>query len=671
MSIDALKHSETGLLGMLNYQLETPNIHSFRRQESEASIEKPGVLAEAPQICHLPVEECVHELFEKQVLRTPNARAVVAEGAHITYAQLNQRANRLAHYLRGIGVNPGVLVGIHMERCVEMIVAVLGVLKAGGAYVPLDPTYPRDRTRYMVEHAGIRVLVTRGSLADFLVQPEIRVVAVDTMQSEITRQPDTNPASGVRPEDRIYAIYTSGSTGHPKLSGVHHRGFANLLNWFTGEFRIAADDRVLLVSSFNFDLTQKNIYAPLITGGELHLQTSSSYEPELIRSSVQTNRITLINWTPNAFYPLLNGGDAGFEQLRSLRLVFLGGEAISLPALRAWVSSRHFHAVFANTYGPTECTDICAFHRFGREEVLNESTVPVGRPIWNADVYVLGKELEVLPAGTTGELCIGGIGVGEGYINNPALTVEKFLPDPFSPRSGARMYKTGDLACRFPDGNIQFRGRADNQVKVNGFRIELEEIERALAEHPAICQAAVRAWDSGDADSNRQLTAYVVPGTVQGPQSHELREFLSCTLPEYMIPSAFVRLTALPLTSNRKLDRAALPPPSTENALDTICYQAPETAIEIQVAAILSQLLVIERVGRNDNFFLLGGHSLLSAQLVVRLRERFGVRLTLRDLFETQTLTKLAERVESQLISNLEQMSEEEAQGILSTLEHA
>jgi len=618
---------------------------------------------------------CIHTLFEQQVERTPQACALVADGEVITYTQLNRRANRLAHYLRDLGVKPGVLVGICVERSPEMIIAVYAVLKAGGAYVPLDPTYPKDRTRYMVEHAGIKLLITREGLLKALPVGQFQTVVIDTGLPEIAQQPDRNPASSVRPDDRVYAIYTSGSTGKPKLAAVSHRGFTNLLNWFVGEFQIGSSDRTLLVSSFNFDLTQKNIYAPLITGGELHLYVEPQYEPELIRDFIERRGITLINWTPSAFNPLLDGGDASFTKLRSLRIVFLGGEPIALPPLKQWASSRDFNAEFANTYGPTECTDICVFHRFGRSEILGNVPIPLGKPIWNARVYVLGSNLEALPPGEIGELCVGGIGVGEGYINNPALTAEKFVLDPFVTEKAARLYKTGDLASYLPDGTFQFRGRIDNQVKIRGFRIELEEIERALADHPRVSKVALAARNLGANETNQgasleqQLVAYIVPASGQVVSSRELREFLSRTLPDYMIPSRFVNMAELPQNSNGKLDRKALPSPTSENALDAASHRAPDSPIAVHLASILCELLSLERVGMDDNFFHLGGHSMLSAQLIVRIRRKFGVQLMLRDLFQAQTPAKLAERIERDLVANLEKMTEEEAQRLLAGLE--
>jgi len=456
-----------------------------------------------------PAPLCLQRMLEAQAERTPDSVAVVSGRGRLTYRELNVRANRLAHRLRAAGVGPDSLVGLCAERSLDLVVGVLGVVKAGAAYVPLDPQYPSERLALMLEDAGAELLLTQQHLAGGL--PAAGGLATLCLDAESGAAPpewDENPEPAARPESLAYVIYTSGSTGRPKGARVYRRGFVNLMHWFLAEFGITADDRVLMVSSFSFDLTQKNIFAPLIVGGQLHLAEPGPFDARGLAGQMEDSRITLLNCTPSAFYPLAEDSEI-WRRLGSLRLLFLGGEPISVARLRPWASSPHCRAEVVNTYGPTECTDICAFYRLEDYDRPAEWAVPIGGPVPNADLLVLDRGLGLLPVGVAGELCVGGVGVGGGYLNDPGMTSARFVPHPFSVEAGARLYRTGDRVRWLPDGNLEFLGRIDNQVKVRGFRVEPEEIEAALAQHPAVQEAVVAAREYGPGDT--RLVAYVVP----------------------------------------------------------------------------------------------------------------------------------------------------------------
>ncbi|MEH1883845.1 non-ribosomal peptide synthetase, partial [Nostoc sp.] len=467
--------------------------------------------------------------------------------------ELNTRANQLAHYLQALGVKPEVLVGICVERSLDMVIGLLAILKAGGAYVPLDPMYPPERLAFMLENADIFVLLTHKRLAERLSKYKGDVICFDADSQAIAKHCPENQVSGVTPDNLMYAIYTSGSTGKPKGAGVYQRSFANLMNWFVTEFDFTCNDRVLLISSLSFDLTQKNIYAPLLVGGELHLLSSECYDAAQIAESVCNKQVTWLNCTPSAFYPLIDQGDKSLCMKKTLKYVFLGGEPISISRLKVWLDSIPCKTQIVNTYGPTECTDICAAYRVAQPEQWLEKLVPIGKPIHNAKVYILDENLKPLPVGMVGELYVGGEGVGRGYINNIDLTLAKFVSDPFSNKPGARLYKSGDLARYLADGNIEYLGRIDHQVKIRGFRIELGEIEVAINQYPAVKETVVVV--SEESVNSKRLVAYVVPQKEQTLAIAELRSFLESKLPHYMLPSAFVCLEALPLTPNGKVDR--------------------------------------------------------------------------------------------------------------------
>ncbi|RKZ79388.1 MAG: hypothetical protein DRR16_25795, partial [Candidatus Parabeggiatoa sp. nov. 3] len=456
-----------------------------------------------------PRDKTIVDLFEEQVAKTPNAIAVIFENQQLTYGELNRKANQLAHHLQTLAVKPEELVGLCVEASLEMIVGLLGILKAGGAYVPLDPHYPPERLTFMLSNAQAKVLLTQQKWLEQLPQLEQPIFCLDSDWSNISQLEQKNPTHIAQPNHLIYVIYTSGSTGKPKGSSIYHRGFTNLVNWFVTDFKLTAEDSVLVISSFSFDLTQKNFFAPLIVGGQLHLLLQRHYDPKSILQTVHEQKITWLNCTPSAFYPLCEPSEnSTFQKLTSLRYVFLGGEPIYLTKLLPWLQSNAYQAKVVNTYGPTECTDICAVYPLDQPARFLEQTIPIGQPIYNAKLFILDKNIEPLPIGVIGELHIGGAGVARGYLNCPDLTAKKFIKNPFSDDPNSRLYKTGDLARYLPDGNIEYLDRIDNQVKIRGFRIELEAIETVLVQHPDVIDAVVIARE--DEPGEKRLIAYVV-----------------------------------------------------------------------------------------------------------------------------------------------------------------
>ncbi|WP_420127100.1 amino acid adenylation domain-containing protein [Longimicrobium sp.] len=579
----------------------------------------------------------IHDMFQAQAWRTPDRVAVVYEDRQLTYGELNARANRLAHHLRGLGVGPDVRVGICLEREPELVVAVFGVLKAGGAYLPLDPGYPRERLLDMVQDCAPVVMLTQGSLADRLAGLNLPLLVLDEDAAWWAEQPDTDPErAALTPENLTYVIYTSGSTGRPKGVEMTHQGASNLLHWYLGATEMSERDAVLVVTSFSFHLTQRNLMAPLFVGGQVHL-AREPFEPQRLAAQIIASGITMMNVTPTGFQALVevDGGRA----IGGLRIVVFGGEPLYPRQLARVPEPR---PVFLNPYGSTEATGITC-HHYARANLSSYSSrsMPPGRPIANAQIYVLDGAGEPVPVGVTGELYLGGAGVTRGYRKLAAQTAERYLPDPFGATPGARMYRTGDLGRWLPDGTIEFMGRGDSQVKVRGFRIELGEIEARLAEHAAVHEVVVVARARDGEAGDPRLVAYY---TGDGAGAAALRAHLAERLPEYMVPAAFVHLDVLPVNPNGKLDRKALPEP--EIASEDESYVAPRTPVEEVLAGIWAEVLGVERVGVDDPFFSLGGHSLLATRVVSWVREVFGVELPLRALFEGPTVAEMAGRVE-------------------------
>jgi amino acid adenylation domain-containing protein len=578
---------------------------------------------------------CLHELFEEQAARTPDAIALTFKDQTLTYSQLNQRANQLAHYLKRQGVGPESMVGLMIERSPEMAVGLLGILKAGGAYVPLDPSYPQDRLSFMLEDSGADVLLTQKDLAETLPGCAAQVVLIDTERERLDDESTGDPVRGVRPENVAYVIYTSGSTGRPKGVMVTHQGVVNYLSWAINAYAVEDGNGAPVHSPVGFDLTVTSLLCPLVAGRGVKLIPEDEGVEGLSKALLEARNFSLVKITPSHL-EVLRQWLPEDKLAGRVNALIIGGEALFAEAISYWRT----HAPetrLINEYGPTETVVGCCVY-----EVEAESTsggaVPIGRPIANTQLYVLDQYWQPVPFGATGELYIGGDGVARGYLNRPDLTAEKFIPDPFSGEPGARLYRTGDLARYLPDENLEFLGRNDAQVKVRGFRIELGEIEASLSQHPEVREAVVVAREDGTGDA--RLVAYVVAQRPNIP-GHEMRAYLKERLPEYMVPSAFVMLDKLPLTANGKVDRRALPAPgSARPALDR-AYVAPRSMVEEVLAAVWAEVLRIERVGIEDNFFDLGGDSIRSVRVVALAKER-GLNFTVQELFRSQTIAQLA-----------------------------
>jgi amino acid adenylation domain-containing protein len=587
-----------------------------------------------------PAHPCVHQLFEEQAARTPEATALVGGGRRLTYRELNERADLLARYLMRRGVGPEVLVGVLMGRSAEMLVALLGVLKAGGAYVPLDPSYPAERLRFMLDDSAVRVLLTQEGLRQSLPGDAAEVVCVDSQWEEIERAGGGGDGEAVRPvapDNLAYVIYTSGSTGRPKGVGIEHGSAATLIAWAGGVFSDEECAGVLASTSICFDLSVFELFVPLGRGGKVILADNALHLPELEAAG----EVTLVNTVPSAIAELLRA--SGLPP--SVRTVNLAGEALQNRLVQAIYSQPQVERVY-NLYGPTEDT---TYSTFSLMERGGDYLPPIGRPVSGTRVYLLDADLQPVPAGVAGELYLGGEGLARGYLKRPALTAERFVPDPFSGEAGERLYRTGDLARYLPGGVIEYLGRVDHQVKIRGFRIELGEIEAVLNNHPDVGGAVVVA--GRDANGEARLVAYVVARPGAAASVAQARAFIQEKLPHYMTPSAFVLLDALPLNSNGKVDRKALPEPEEANRMPgRRPHVEPRTHIEKELARIWRELLGVERVGMDDNFFELGGHSLTMTQLSSRVRAGFQTDVPLLRLFDAPTLGGMAEVITDGLV---------------------
>ena len=560
-----------------------------------------------------PREECLHGLFEAQAARTPQAVAVEFEGAHLTYAELDARANQLARHLGHLGVGPEVRVGICLERSLEMVVGLLGVLKAGGAYVPLDPAYPQERLAAMLEDAGAPVLLTQQRHLSMLPPSGAQVLCLDSGWEEVARQPTRRPSTSVTSDNLAYVIFTSGSTGKPKGAMNTHRAICNRLRWMQDAFGLHEEDRVLQKTPFGFDVSVWEFFWPLLTGARLVLARPGGHQDAAyLVNLIHERGITTLHFVPPMLHAFLE--QPHLERCGSLSRVICSGEA--LPAELAARCLERLPARLHNLYGPTEAAvDVTWW-----ECRPGQTTVFIGRPIANTRTYVLDARLEPVPAGVPGELYLGGVQVARGYLGRPEQTGERFIPDLFSDSPGARLYRTGDLVRWQAEGNLEYLGRLDNQVKLRGFRIELGEVESVLAQHPAVQQAVVLARE--DRPGDKRLVAYVT-GREGRPEAGVLRDFLRQKLPEYMVPSAFVALDALPLTPNGKVDRKALPAPDRTTAGSEV-FVTPRDALELELVRIWEELLGVQPISVTGNFFELGGHSLLAVQLTARIRESTG-----------------------------------------------
>ncbi|HYO64056.1 MAG TPA: amino acid adenylation domain-containing protein, partial [Pyrinomonadaceae bacterium] len=598
-----------------------------------------------------PRTRCVHELFEEQAAREPEAAAVVFGDEVVTYGELNRRANQLANYLRTFGVGPEVMVGLCAERSVELIVGLLGILKAGAAYLPLDAQLPLERLTFMLEDAQAPVLLTQEHLLDSLPAHWGQVVCLDSEWELVEPSGDDDPRVEVSPDNLAYAIYTSGSTGRAKGVSVSHRSVVRLVKE-TNFAEFGRDEVFLQLAPVSFDASTFEVWGALLNGARLVVMPPQPPSLEELGVALARHGVTTLWLTAGLFHLMV---DERAEDLRGLRQLLAGGDVLSPAHVRKYLDGCEGGRRLVNGYGPTEGTTFTCCHVMTRESELGVS-VPIGVPISNTQVYVLDARMQPVPAGVAGDLYIGGDGLARGYLARPALTAEKFVPHPFPSEPGARLYKSGDLARFLADGRLEFLGRLDNQIKLRGFRIELGEIEAALTQHRAVRESLVlaRADESGD----KRLVAYVVPADAdERPAAADLRRFLSGRLPEYMIPSFFVHVDEFPLTANGKVDRRRLPAPELEQRPEAAGDALTLTPVEELLAAVWSEVLGLERVGVADDFFELGGHSLLATQVVSRVRERFGVELALREIFERPTVGALARAIEAAMQSGGEEQA--------------
>jgi amino acid adenylation domain-containing protein len=597
----------------------------------------------------IPEVRPVHELFEQQVERTPTAVAVEFEETRLTYRELNERANQLAHYLRSAGAGPDVLVGVCLERSAELVVALLGILKAGAAYLPLETEYPAERLRFMLDDSAAPILITQKSLSEKVRQlgTEARIVCLD--EEEIPRQSRENPAAPVMPENLVYVIYTSGSTGKPKGTLITHRGLTNYLTWAIQAYPVKAGKGAPVHSSIAFDLTVTGLFTPLLVGRTAYLCetfTAETQSTQRSRGGVESlisalrrgqgKGFSLIKITP-AHLELLSHELTREEAAHCASAFIIGGENLTADNIKFWQDAAP-NTMLVNEYGPTETVVGCCVYTVGKED-KSRGAIPIGRPIANTRLYILSPQLQPQPIGVPGELYIGGPGLARGYLNRPDLTAHAFVPDPFSTSGGERLYRTGDLARYRADGKLEFLGRIDNQVKVSGFRIELEEIETVLRAHNGVENVAVVARQG-------KLLAYVVvtpeARADEAKLWSELRDFIKTKLPEYMSPGIFVALDSLPVTPNGKVDRRAL------SSVDELRpdlkepYLAPRDQIEERLAMLWANVLQLKSIGVRDNFFELGGNSLLAARLFAQIANSFGKHLPLATLFLSPTIEQLA-----------------------------
>ncbi|MBR8837985.1 MAG: amino acid adenylation domain-containing protein [Stigonema ocellatum SAG 48.90 = DSM 106950] len=584
-----------------------------------------------------PQDKCIHQLFESQVQRTPNAVAVVFEDQQLTYGELNSRANQLAHYLQTLGVKPDVLVGICVERSLLMIVGLLGILKAGGAYVPIDPDYPQERLSFMLEDAYVSVLLSQKHLVEKLPEHEAQLVCLDTDWHLIAQSSQDNPITDVLSCNLAYVIYTSGSTGQPKGVEVVHRGVNRLL-FGVNYVELDATQKFLQMAPISFDASTFEIWGALLHGALCVLFSVSIPTAKNLRDEIHKHGITILWLTAALFNSIIDDDE---KALSGIGQLLIGGEALSVAHVKRASQTLPLTQII-NGYGPTESTTFSCCYPIPRQLETTIESISIGRPIANTQIYILDEYLQPVPVGVPGELHIGGAGLARGYLNRPELTQEKFIPNPFNKSKvksqKSKLYKTGDLARYLPDGNIEYLGRIDNQVKIRGFRIELGEIEAVLSQHGDVQVSCVIVRE--DTPGEKRLVAYIVPQPQVTPTTSELRQFLSNKLPGYMVPNAFVILESLPLTQNGKVDRRALKAPSHTSDLDQ--FVEPRNQLELQLVQIWSKILKVDLVGVQDNFFDLGGHSLLAPYLMAEIKQQFGKDIPIVTLFQNPTIEQLA-----------------------------
>jgi len=655
----AMTETEEGLAGTIEYNTDLFDASTIKRLHGHFENLLEAIVAQpAQRVSSLPLltsreqqqlliewndtaidyqtGECIHQIFEKQAERVPQNVALVCEGMSLTYRELNSRANQLAHHLQALGVGPEVLVGICVNRSVEMVVGLLGILKAGGAYVPLDPSYPQERLSWMLEDADLKVLLTEQSLSKQLPEHRIHLIALDQDWDKIATESDENCLSATSDDNLAYCLYTSGSTGNPKGAMNTHGAIRNRLLWMQEAYQLTEADRVLQKTPYSFDVSIWEFFWPLMTGARMVLARPEGHrDAAYLIKLISEQQITTIHFVPAMLQAFLK--EEGVESCRSLRRVICSGE--TLPVELQETFHAQLGAELHNLYGPTEAAIDVTFWACQRES--GQRHVPIGRPIANTQIYVLDQHMQPVPTGTAGELYIGGVNLARGYLKQPELTAEKFIPNPFSEMAGARLYRTGDIAHYLADGQLEYLGRTDHQVKLRGFRIELGEIEAALTKHPSVSESVVMVRE--EVAGEKRLIAYLVGADSSVPQAEILRNYLKEMLPEYMIPSSFMVLDAIPLTVNGKVDRRALPRPSVAQRKRQPVDAVPQTDLEKVIASVWQETLNLECVGIHDNFFDLGGHSLLVAVVRNKLREILSHDISLLHFYQHPTISSLAE----------------------------
>jgi amino acid adenylation domain-containing protein len=595
-----------------------------------------------PRVVHAPGAPSVAELVAQQAAANPGAMAVSAGHEVLSYGELDRRANRLAHYLRSLGVGRDTAVGLYLERSPAMVVTALAILKAGGAYLPLDPVQPVARLAFMLEDSGARVVVSTTALVQRLSAGTWKVVTLDGDAEKIAAQPDTQPGSGTMPVDLAYIIYTSGSTGQPKGVEIPHSGLSNLVAWHQRAFQVTSTDRASALASLGFDAAVWELWPYLASGASVHLPE------ELVRTDARALR----DWMLSQGITISFAATAMAENLMqldwpktaALRFLLTGADT-----LKKYPSAR-LPFVLVNNYGPTEGTVVSTSGVVASDSSTNQPP-SIGHPIDGIQIYILDAHQQPVSEGTTGEIYIGGAGLARGYRNRPDLTAERFISNPFSTEAGARLYRTGDLARWLPDGQIAFLGRVDEQVKIRGYRVEPSEIATVLGQHATVRTSVVVARE--DTPGEKDLVAYLVLSPGAKLNAADLSDHLRKRLPDYMVPTEFVPIACVPVTANGKLDRAALPAPNGSRP-QAEAYIEPRTAVEEELVKILAPLLKLKRVGVNDNFFLLGGHSLLGTQLIARISETLGVDLTLLKLFDHPTVAEMSSETEELILLKVE-----------------
>ncbi|MCW8930409.1 MAG: amino acid adenylation domain-containing protein, partial [Gammaproteobacteria bacterium] len=618
---------------------------------SEAEKQQQLVTWQQPAIEHKPFMS-LQAMFETQVVKTPDAIALRYSDKSLTYSQMNEQVNQFAHYLMKNGIQKGQSVGICLCRSLEMIISLYAVIKTGASYIPMDINYPRERLLYMLDETQSPLIITQSDLQEKLDIASERVFLVDKQWSELSSMlMDNLPEQNLR-EEALYTIFTSGSTGQPKGARVKHRGELNLLPWYIDDFNMSTDDNILLMSAFGFDLTQKNLFAPLMCGATLVIPEIDHYDNDYLIQLIEQENISWLNCAPSAFYPLIEN-DKHWSFVKSLRYVFLGGEPISLHKVQSW--NQQSQCKLVNSYGPTECTDIASYHVL---DTSKDESFPIGKANHNVQLYILNEELQLIPEGNIGELYIGGESLGLGYINQPELTSEAFVASPFATNQSPDelIYKTGDLVRYKNDGIIEYIGRVDFQVKLRGLRIELGEIEYQLVRNSKISNVAVRIVK--DVNNIEQLVAYIVPAQncSESLNINQLRGDLSEHLPDYMLPNFIIEMDSLPLTPNGKVDNKALP---ELNAIDhSDSYKAPETPVQMRLADIWSEILGVNPISCLDNFFNLGGNSLIAVRVLSKVNVIFSLQLTVKSLFEQPILEHFAALIDDQNEAGYKQIKE-------------